>query len=74
MLINWCREQIAEGRIMVKHIPTERNIADILTKEIYGRDFQYKTQRLLGKDAWEEDVEPVSSKRKLSDEKKESDE
>jgi hypothetical protein len=63
MLINYCREKVQEGLVRVKHIATEENIADILTKNIFGQDFMHKRQRLLGMENNEEEILPVPSRR-----------
>jgi hypothetical protein len=64
MLINYCRERVEDGLIRVDKIATEENIADILTKNLFGQDFMYKRQRLLGRDINEEVIPPVPLKRK----------
>jgi hypothetical protein len=64
MLVNYCREMVNNGSISLHHVATEKNIADILTKSLFGHDLKYKTQRLLGKRASEEQLAPVASKRR----------
>jgi hypothetical protein len=64
MLVNYCRELVNNGTISMQHIATEKNIADILTKSLYGHDLNYKTQTLLGRRPMEEQLAPVKSKRK----------
>ena len=61
MLINWAREQIAEGRITIHHLATALMVPDILTKTIFGRDFQYKAQQLRGVNPGEEVLSPPES-------------
>jgi hypothetical protein len=48
MLVNYIREQVAAGLIALQKIPTEDNIADILTKCITGKSFVQKADHLLG--------------------------
>ena len=48
MLINYCKEKIDKKLISLEKIASEENVADILTKPIFGADFQYKRQQLLG--------------------------
>ena len=61
MLVNWAREQIAEGRISIHHLATTLMIPDILTKSVFGRDFQYKAQQLRGVNPGEEVLLPVET-------------
>jgi hypothetical protein len=42
------REMILHGLMSVVKVPTELNIADILTKSVQGQDFRYKVQEMLG--------------------------
>ena len=53
MLINFIREQVQNGLIELQKVPTEDNLADILTKIITGSQFSEKAEQLLGLD-WEE--------------------
>ncbi len=48
MLLNFIKEQIDEGIIEVKHIDTDENIADVLTKLLTGSPFYSKADKLLG--------------------------
>jgi hypothetical protein len=48
MLVSYIREQVAAGLIDIQKIPTEDNIADILTKCITGKSFVQKADHLLG--------------------------
>jgi hypothetical protein len=47
MLIELIREQVLEGLIELKKIPTEMNVADMLTKIIVGKDFTNNAMHLL---------------------------
>jgi hypothetical protein len=38
MLIHYCREQVKSGLIRMEHVDSEKNIADIGTKAIFGQD------------------------------------
>jgi hypothetical protein len=48
MLINFVREQVESGLIEIHKIPTEDNLADILTKIVTGWQFIEKAEPLLG--------------------------
>jgi hypothetical protein len=48
MLIEFIREQVMEGLIELQKIPTESNVADMLTKLIVGKTFTIKAMHLLG--------------------------
>ena len=48
MLINFIREQIQQGLIELQKVPTEDNLADLLTKIITGSQFSEKAEQLLG--------------------------
>ena len=48
MLIHYVKEQIDAGLITLQHITSELNIADILTKALYGEDFYYKRDSIQG--------------------------
>ena len=48
MLLNFIKEQIEAGIIDVRHIDTDDNIADILTKILTGSPFRSKADKLLG--------------------------
>jgi len=43
------RDLIAEGKVDVKKVSTDENVADILTKNVSGQDFAYKCQEMLGR-------------------------
>jgi hypothetical protein len=49
MLIEFVREQVVSGLIELKKISSEENVADVLTKLLFGRDFTTKASYLLGK-------------------------
>ena len=48
MLIHYCREQVRNGLVRIEHVNSEKNIADIGSKAIFGQDFKFKRQGLLG--------------------------
>jgi hypothetical protein len=48
MLIEFIREQVMEGLIELRKIPTNSNVADLQTKLIVGRAFTIKAMHLLG--------------------------
>jgi hypothetical protein len=64
MLINYARELIAEGLIEPRKVLTWKNFADILTKHVYGHDYQYKAQQVLGRQPGEPVLEPYQPKAK----------
>ena len=47
-LIHYVKEQIDAGLFTLQHISSELNIADILTKALYGDDFYYKRNTIQG--------------------------
>jgi hypothetical protein len=47
MLVQFVREQVQSGLIKVMKVPTEQNLADILTKIVTGEDFHNKKDLLL---------------------------
>lgn len=47
MLVQFVREQVHSGMIQVMKVPTEQNLADILTKIVTGEDFHTKKDLLL---------------------------
>jgi Reverse transcriptase (RNA-dependent DNA polymerase) len=67
MLINYCRERVQDGLIRVDKIASEENIADILTKNLFGNDYLYKRQRLLGHMPGEKILHPVPAKKNKKD-------
>jgi hypothetical protein len=48
MSINFVREQVDCGLIDIQKVPTEENLADILTKIVTGWQFLEKAEQLLG--------------------------
>jgi hypothetical protein len=48
MLVNYVREQVASGLVAITKVPTEDNLADILTKILAGSEFVEKAEHLLG--------------------------
>lgn len=48
MLIAYIREQVQQGLLQIRKVPTTQNIADILTKPVVGQDFKTKASQLLG--------------------------
>ena len=48
MLIHYVKEQVERGYILLKHVASELNIADILTKALYGEDFYNKRDNIQG--------------------------
>ena len=48
MLIDFVREQVMEGLIELRKVPTKSNVADLLTKLIVGKSFTIKAMHLLG--------------------------
>jgi hypothetical protein len=48
MLVNYIREQVAAGLIELNKVPTEDNVADLLTKALTGQSFTQKADFLLG--------------------------
>ena len=48
MLVNFIREQVANGLVQIQKVDTKDNIADILTKIISGSEFVRKANLLLG--------------------------
>lgn len=60
MLINFIREQVQNGLIELQKVPTEDNLADILTKIVTGSQFTEKAEQLLGLD-WKELLKQFSS-------------
>ena len=67
MLVNYIRELVEDGKLEVQHIPTRLNFADILTKHVYGRDFAYKVQQVLGLQEGEQLLEPVAAPERKGD-------
>jgi hypothetical protein len=56
MLIEFIREQVMEGLIKLQKIPTESNIADLLTKLIVSKIFTIKAMHVLGEMGMSPDV------------------
>ena len=48
MLVNYVREQVAAGLLEIRKVPTEDNVADILTKILKGQVFTKMAEQLLG--------------------------
>ena len=48
MLVNFVREQVTTGLIELRKVPTEDNVADLLTKILQGRGYSEKAEQLLG--------------------------
>jgi hypothetical protein len=70
MLVYYVKEQVERGVISIEYIQSELNVADILTKGVFGRDFVYKRQRILGLQVGEEEVREASRPLGKSDEGK----
>jgi len=56
MLIEFIREQVIEGLIELWKIPTESNVADMLTKLIVDKALTIKAMHLLGEMGMSVDV------------------
>ena len=67
MLVNYVREMINQGKVEIRKIGTEFNFSDIWTKPVYGRDFAYKCQKVLGIEEGEQVLEPMPKKKKASE-------
>lgn len=50
----------------MEHLDSEKNIADIGTKAIFGQDFVYKRQGLLGLQDGEVAVQPLKRTKKVA--------
>ena len=48
MLIEFIREQVVSRLIELTNISSEQNVADVLTKLLFGKDFTTKASYLLG--------------------------
>ena len=48
---HFLREKVAEGEIMVLHVPTEKQRADMLTKPLTGKLFKAHRSFLMGESA-----------------------
>ena len=44
----WLKDLIDEGEVVLKYIPSEELVADLLTKAITGAKFKYLRAKLLG--------------------------
>ena len=66
MLIHYCREQVRNGLVRIEHVNSEKNIADIGSKAIFGQDFKFKRQGLLGLQEGEVAVQPLKRPRKVT--------
>ena len=65
MLIHFCREKVKHGLIAVEHIDSELNIADIGSKPIFGQDFRFKRQGLIGLQEGEHQELPIKRVKKI---------
>ena len=65
MLLNWCREQIKSGLVSIEYVLSEEIIADIGTRALFGRDFRFKRQGLIGVQEGEAIEEPVKRVKKI---------
>ena len=65
MLINYCREKVKHGLIEVEHIDSELNIADIGSKPIFGQDFRFKRQGLIGLQEGEQQEHPIKRVKRI---------
>jgi hypothetical protein len=64
MLIHYCREKVKYGLIKVKRIDSKLNIADIDSKPIFGQDFRFKRQGLIGLQDGEQQELPIKRVKK----------
>jgi hypothetical protein len=48
MIINFIKEQVRNGLINIKHVRTEENIANVLTKIINGKEFYDSFMQIMG--------------------------
>ena len=48
MLINFIRHQMTLGRVEIRKVATQDNLAEVLTKPLSWREFGPKAARLLG--------------------------
>jgi hypothetical protein len=67
MLVYYVKEQVERGVITIEYIQSEKNVADILTKGIFGRDFVYKRQKILGLQVGEVEVQEATRPQPKSD-------
>ena len=44
----WLNELIDEGEVILRYIPSEELVADLLTKALTGVKFKYRRAKLLG--------------------------
>jgi hypothetical protein len=51
MLVDWVREQVCAGYCELIKVPTEENLADVLTKIITGGEYKTKAALLLGRES-----------------------
>ncbi len=65
MLLNWCREQVKSGLVSIEYVLSEENIDDIGTKALFGQDFRFKRQGLIGVQEGEAMEEPVKRVKKI---------
>ena len=62
--INFCRQHVESGFIMLLKIDTELNNADLLSKALFDKDFQFKAQAVQGVQPGDEPIPPPPPKRK----------
>jgi len=63
MLVNYVRELIDQGKVEIRKIATECNFSDIWTKAVYGKDFAYNCQKVLGREEGEPVLTPIPKKK-----------
>ena len=44
----WVKDLITEGEVNLRYIPSEKLVADLLTKAVTGAKFKYLRAKLLG--------------------------
>jgi len=65
MLIHFCHKKVKHGLIAVEYIDSELNIADIGSKPIFGQDFRFKRQGLIGLQEGEHQELPIKRVKKI---------
>ena len=60
--INFCRQHAESGFIMLLKIDTELNNADLLSKALFAKDFQFKAQAVQGVQPGDEPIPPPKRK------------
>jgi hypothetical protein len=48
MLVNFVKEQVQSGLIVLEKVDTKHNVADLLTKIVTGLEFRTKAELLRG--------------------------